>query len=145
MRGATILKIIRSTSNDIFLLTRPLRGATTDKRSKCVYCYISTHTPLAGRDKDGFRSCPFLWNFYSHAPCGARLIPNPAIFGLLTFLLTRPLRGATLHQSLIPAILIYFYSHAPCGARHTIKEISDNLVTISTHTPLAGRDIWVSR
>ena len=56
-------------------------------------------------------------NFYSHAPCGARPAPAPVTLDGLTFLLTRPLRGATAKQS-----------HGQIRAH------------ISTHTPLAGRD-----
>ncbi len=36
---------------EAFLLTRPLRGATVIAISKILIPDISTHTPLAGRDK----------------------------------------------------------------------------------------------
>ena len=144
----------------IFLLTRPLRGATYTAKNHQRFVRISTHTPLAGRDKvrsliflifvisthtplagrDALtgRQCHSVQDFYSHAPCGARL-PQPSIYDLFfSFLLTRPLRGATLPNSrfALPVLFLltrplrgatlkternfklkYFYSHAPCGAR----------------------------
>ena len=78
-----------------FLLTRPLRGATFANLGEQPVLNISTHTPLAGRDDLDFYYLPVpgisthtplagrdcsqsyclgsLENFYSHAPCGARL------------------------------------------------------------------------
>ena len=56
-------------------------------------------------------------NFYSHAPCGAR----------------RRRRRCWTYR-------LNFYSHAPCGARPAPPPITPALA-ISTHTPLAGRDI----
>ena len=100
---------------------------------------ISTHTPLAGRDRqlvevlaelDDFyshapcgarlpsRSPSGRWrNFYSHAPCGARLSKNSAKNWAWEFLLTRPLRGATEKHVKAAGQNSHFYSHAPCGAR----------------------------
>ena len=79
----------------VFLLTRPMRGATS------------------------FRCCGSFcaWNFYSHAPCGARLKTIESNERALKFLLTRPMRGATV--TLLNGII---------------------LIPISTHTPHAGRD-----
>ena len=128
--------------------------------------YISTHTPHAGRDEfrtlvesldENFYShapcgarpaqaekeLAAKQNFYSHAPCGARLetlFSNRLDF---TFLLTRPMRGATILSNCGVGILTisthtphagrdpcpgiactvstYFYSHAPCGARRDFR------------------------
>ena len=56
----------------LFLLTRPLRGATS-ANGRCEQLNgISTHTPLAGRDRQFRNDVRSLDNFYSHAPCGAR-------------------------------------------------------------------------
>ena len=57
--------------------------------------YISTHTPLAGRDPSLDYLDGWLYDFNSHAPCGARL--SSIMVSPMTFLfqLTRPLRGAT--------------------------------------------------
>ena len=125
-----------------FLLTRPSRGATIIKMMPRPGGYISTHTPLAGRDLHISIWSHSAQYFYSHAPRGAR--PNPPLLipvGL-TFLLTRPSRGATLeghdrpdrkistHTPLagrdVPKDITniawtYFYSHAPRGARPLAK------------------------
>ena len=79
---------------------------------------ISTHTPLAGRDRLSLYLCILVPDFYSHAPCGTwRILPPGECLARL-FLLTRPLRDVTLSDA------------SPFSAS-----------AISTHTPLAGRDI----
>ena len=100
-----------------FLLTRPLRGATRFDMRIAIYARISTHTPLAGRDaesvqiaavagisthtplagRDAFGAGAMIpvRHFYSHAPCGARPVPRARPQRREPFLLTRPLRGAT--------------------------------------------------
>ena len=55
-----------------FLLTRPLRGATLNPAFTRLWKRISTHTPLAGRDLTTISNDANAWDFYSHAPCGAR-------------------------------------------------------------------------
>ena len=59
----------------------------------------------------------WLMNFYSHAPCGARL----------------RIKTAYNQES-------DFYSHAPCGARLMRLRLLKIVAGISTHTPHAGRD-----
>ncbi len=204
MRGATQTQYIIS-QNCQFLLTHPLRGATgaatgtgaagTDfyshtpcgvqlitclnsKSKKDFYSHtpcgvqrsynipvvstvaISTHTPLAGCNKNvGIWACtqrPFL---LTHPLRGATV--NFIIFeSPLLFLLTHPLRGAT--NELTPGDLVFFnfYSHTPCGVQRGVRmsdrETAKFLLThplrgatvyrihqeiflsISTHTPLAG-------
>ena len=78
---------------------------------------ISTHTPLARRDIDRISIRSIRNDFYSHAPCGARRTGISICTRCLTFLLTRPMRGAT----------------SP-----VVKSVSRK--PISTHTPHAGRD-----
>ena len=78
---------------------------------------ISTHTPLARRDIDRISIRSIRNDFYSHAPCGARHSDLPGCSDRNRFLLTRPMRGAT---------IAFPFSTAP----HPI----------STHTPHAGRD-----
>ena len=78
-----------------------------------------THTPLAGRDSANPGASSQFNNFYSHAPRGARPGRIPGNQPLCRFLLTRPSRGATLQET---AKIVY--------------------VIISTHTPLAGRDLF---
>ena len=101
-----------------FQLTRPLRGATLGHSYARDEALISTHTPLAGRDSERSNGKSYAVNFNSHAPCGAR---HPVIKSIDEF------RN--------------FNSHAPCGARlvHEIQFL--NTQPISTHTPLAGRDV----
>ena len=147
----------------IFLLTRPLRGATYTAKNHQRFVRISTHTPLAGRDKvrsliflifvisthtplagrDALtgRQCHSVQDFYSHAPCGARL-PQPSIYDLFfSFLLTRPLRGATLPNSRF-ALPVLFLLTRPLRGATIATQKSAWLQVISTHTPLAGRDVY---
>ena len=106
-----------------FQLTRALRGATC-------------------RAVPAERS-----DFNSHAPCGAR--PTGTRVNTITrgFQLTRPLRGATPQPFLWYRNAFDFNSHAPCGARRYLKIWRFPYYRISTHTPLAGRDMdilgWV--
>ena len=79
----------------LFLLTRPMRGATRDFADNWIAFQISTHTPHAGRDINSRCIIKRMSNFYSHAPCGARHEQNRA--------------HAETNRN--------FYSHAPCGAR----------------------------
>ena len=117
----------------------PLAGRDMSPRPLLPPSSISTHTPLAGRDPGSHPLAHVLMDFYSHAPRGAR-----------------PQRRDVL------SVPFYFYSHAPRGARPTIPPtpsmtssflltrpsrgatICDRYralsSTISTHTPLAGRD-----
>ena len=78
---------------------------------------ISTHTPLAGRNKVMKIIAVMSPNFYSHAPRGAQHGAADFKVNGNQFLLTRPSRGATI--SILAA---------------TPEKL------ISTHTPLAGRD-----
>ena len=148
--------------------------------------HISTHTPLAGRDISSRRLCRYHLDFNSHAPCGARRrdtchsqmynhfnshapcgarhlgifiiflcsgisthtplagrdnkMTNTALIALV-FQLTRPLRGATLVGYKTFTDFLNFNSHAPCGARLWKYADNDTIMDISTHTPLAGRDL----
>ena len=80
---------------------------------------ISTHAPLAGRDRCWVLPCRAQSYFNPRAPCGARL--SRASAGVSCFCIfqpTRPLRGAT-------AV--------------SVRMAAD--VAISTHAPLAGRDL----
>ena len=81
---------------------------------------ISTHPPRARRDRRAGQDHRDDGNFYSHASCEARQ-PEPGVPALTaTFLLTRPMRGATLYRD----------QYAIC-------------CSISTHTPHAGRDDYL--
>ena len=78
---------------------------------------ISTHAPLAGRDKKVGATAPTITYFNPRAPCGARRNHSFMTSAYALFQPTRPLRGATVTVV------------RPCF-----------LITISTHAPLAGRD-----
>ena len=160
LAGRDQLRGLRVTGVRPFLLTRPLRGATRRSYSAPPRS-ISTHTPLAGRDETGDGINMTVADFYSHAPCGARRSEITALrmqtISTHTplagrdraaaepgqnqdeFLLTRPLRGATLAKTFGIVENENFYSHAPCGARQN-NHIRLDCPVISTHTPLAGRD-----
>ena len=56
LRGATLL-LLESVTFRIFLLTRPLRGATGTADGTQKKNDISTHTPLAGRDAVAAACC----------------------------------------------------------------------------------------
>ena len=93
LRGATCLGVTRAHYIK-FQPTRPLRGATGDL---CIYrqiYYISTHAPLAGRDRSSSRAVRTITHFNPRAPCGAR---------------RHTLSGSTRANNFNP--------RAPCGAR----------------------------
>ena len=71
LRGATLIWMVCAVA-PIFQPTRPLRGATATDETGQHYVLISTHAPLAGRD----RCVSFVFGgkiyFNPRAPCGAR-------------------------------------------------------------------------
>ena len=102
-----------------FQPTRPLRGATESVPALATSDFlISTHAPLAGRDRG--KGCTLLdsENFNPRAPCGARLQLKPQLFDFLDF-----------------------NPRAPCGARRFSNDGFTIKICISTHAPLAGRDL----
>ena len=56
--------------NGKFLLTRPSRDVTDMHEIGFRAMVISTHTSLAGRDRDDIRELKKFNNFYSHVPRG---------------------------------------------------------------------------
>ena len=127
---------------------------------------ISTHTPLAGRDRrsrrqslfenDFYSHAPcgarrtltvtgaFVDDFYSHAPCGARLADGKTLTVDGKFLLTRPLRGAT-GWTEVKVTQYHFYSHAPCGARHSTSAGTRADINFYSHAPCGARQFDVRR
>ena len=122
-----------------FLLTRPLRGATRLLAKNPSQFWISTHTPLAGRDQQHLSQCHKRFHFYSHAPCGARPHVQGVLGACLSFLLTRPLRGATDGRRRI-CERAAISTHTPLAGRDINSQGETIDFRISTHTPLAGRD-----
>ena len=164
MRGATEIQQIPPNLT-IFQPTRPLRGATVKLWHWIVRRNISTHAPLAGRDV--LCECnpsAIIGNFNPRAPCGARLRdaaerqgvsvfqPTRPLRGATTsstncsaaqrFQPTRPLRGATVRPSPSKSINQFQPTRPLRGA--TVPGIVTAVVweNISTHAPLAGRDVY---
>ncbi len=94
--GARRLSTLVVSTNNLFLLTRPMRGATLTLVKRNEDFAISTHTPHAGRDFQSSITTLTSVYFYSHAPCGARPYTFCHKRDITIFLLTRPMRGATL-------------------------------------------------
>ena len=124
---------------------------------------ISTHAPLAGRDmsyaewarqKRGFQPTRPLRgatndrcvatasqnNFNPRAPCGARPSTRAASLPDVRFQPTRPLRGATMSSLILTGRTRRFQPTRPLRGATTDHVTLDNVVIISTHAPLAGRD-----
>ena len=148
-----------------FQPTRPLRGATSKAIGSKRTIKISTHAPLAGRDRRSTARKASTANFNPRAPCGARLPRftraarrvtyfNPrapcgarrasrtAADGLPEFQPTRPLRGATIDRRRTPHAYD-ISTHAPLAGRDDHRKVACGaLYGISTHAPLAGRDFY---
>ena len=122
LRGATVGGNDCTGCQTRFQPTRPLRGATGVAFVSRNAVAISTHAPLAGRDPFCFLPFPMGWDFNPRAPCGARRVASKICDNRDTFQPTRPLRGAT-----------------------HICEVGVLVILISTHAPLAGRDLWPHR
>ena len=115
-----------------------MRGATRKGKRYGNGHDISTHTPLAGRDNRHKRRKRTCENFYSHAPCGARLSHAQFFAEFFEFLLTRPLRGATVNLELAHTFVIFLLTRPLRGATAMRTRCTQSAI-ISTHTPLAGR------
>ena len=85
---------------------------------------ISTHAPLAGRDRK------------SHSISYVPPVFQP----------TRPLRGATVKSGIHVSIAHAFQPTRPLRGATACAQRSQSQMSISTHAPLAGRDFffWVS-
>ena len=124
-----------------FQPTRPLRGATAHLVGVCrAVQFISTHAPLAGRDRPRLAAASPRRNFNPRAPCGARPSYCLTCRAEREFQPTRPLRGATLSRCKCGIRSKNFNPRAPCGARLWSRAPSGLAYYISTHAPLAGRD-----
>mgnify|MGYP004476496199 CR=1 FL=1 len=116
LRGVTLP--VNGTSCPLpFQLTRPLRGVTEVDLDEDEAPFISTHTPLAGRDCRLYPRKGQLDYISTHTPLAGRDADN---FGFLR------------HN--------YISTHTPLAGRDKRKVDSAFAFSISTHTPLAGRD-----
>ena len=125
--------------------------------------YISTHTPLAGRDEIGEplgkvksqflltrpsrgatriaydRKCET--NISTHTPLAGRDKCLDTIASMLCHFYSHAPRGARPNLFAVSRVFSHFYSHAPREARRGLKRHCPGRNHISTHTPLAGRDV----
>ena len=122
LRGATQEPCAVECRHCGFQPTRPLRGATSRVTVGCRQVEISTHAPLAGRDR------PFARRW------GYRLIFQP----------TRPLRGATQEPCAVECRHCGFQPTRPLRGATSRVTVGCRQVEISTHAPLAGRDLWIN-
>ena len=122
-----------------FLLMRLIRGATWLFHQYVIEISISTHAPLAKRDKDRDKQLSDSTNFYSRASCEAR--PGNALENGVGFhFYSRASREARLlaeEHRIYPA---HFYSRPLCEARRGTEILYALAIWISTHAPLARRD-----
>ena len=126
---------------------------------------ISTHAPLAGRDAAASSLLPFFFDFNPRAPCGARRQALPRVLGGEGFQPTRPLRGATPGRARSGSRKCQFQPTRPLrgatrlcrcttsrrsgfqptrplrGATESYHCTGGDDERISTHAPLAGRDM----
>ena len=101
---------------------------------------ISTHTPLAGRDRCLTYCFPQITHFNSHAPRGARRKFSCDRSWRKKFQLTRPSRGATFTSFFSFFCSHVISTHTPLAGRDGVLKQQYGTFEISTHTPLAGRD-----
>ena len=118
LRGATLLSYALLDSSSKFQPTRPLRGATRPVVDERRRQGISTHAPLAGRDVYVFQHYFLPQKFQPTRPLRGATINLRTRIVRVEFQPTRPLRGATTQQL-------------------SFLEVN----YISTHAPLAGRDV----
>ena len=165
LRGATDIRLDIRLPQKQFQPTRPLRGATTSfvmstTISRAISTHaplagrdgvvahiaespaISTHAPLAGRDAAASSLLPFFFDFNPRAPCGARRQALPRVLGGEGFQPTRPLRGATRLCRCTTSRRSGFQPTRPLrGATESYHCTGGDDERISTHAPLAGRDM----
>ena len=125
---------------DSFQPTRPLRGATpAHQGQQRIGQEISTHAPLAGRDKFWIIFTSHSEDFNPRAPCGARRESLHEVFISRKFQPTRPLRGATGAKCRRNRPHGFQPTRPLRGATEMTSTVN-GLISISTHAPLAGRD-----
>ena len=139
-----------------------MRGATRGAAPAKGPESISTHAPLAGRDRHARTAIWTAKNFNPRAPCGARLLVIQPRRSLSQFQPTRPLRGATgvdggagatggfqPTRPLRGATGVWrttpasntFQPTRPLRGATWLDSVTVLQRHISTHAPLAGRDV----
>ena len=99
-----------------FQSTRPVWGATNDKRIIMPRMRISIHAPRVGRDLRPARRLRRAPHFNPRAPCGARRRPRAESGWLRNFNPRAPC-GARQARGRGSLSSVYFNPRAPCGAR----------------------------
>ena len=85
---------------------------------------------------------PLMYYFNPRAPCGARRQRGQLDYHGRGFQPTRPLRGATSEDVVYHASRLFQPTRPLRGATSCARLRGHNRLTISTHAPLAGRDVW---
>ena len=98
-----------------FLLTRPLRDVTKVLSFSVRALCISTHTPLAGRDRYGLLRSLHLLEFLLTRPLRDVTSLNHAHQLTVEISTHTPLAGRDYNYKLGITTDAHFYSHAPCG------------------------------
>ena len=114
------------------------RGARPELTEETRERYISTHTPLAGRDAFPHCLTSAVRHFNSHAPRGARR-RRVCDYGRGQNFNSHAPRGARLKRSAVPRFF-RISTHTPLAGRDDLFRSVFCTMMISTHTPLAGRD-----
>ena len=100
---------------------------------------ISTHTPLAGRDRKYSRVYVHKYTISTHTPLAGRdaVRSYNAMFAEIST--HTPLAGRDNVDNTLKCD-IFISTHTPLAGRDRFRSGSSENVQISTHTPLAGRD-----
>ena len=138
LRGATSDHPWRNLWAWVFQPTRPLRGATRTP-IKLRDCFlISTHAPLAGRDRSSIKVTINKRDFNPRAPCGARP-RHIQRFARAFYFNPRAPCGA--RRSITTdgcGVRIHFNPRAPCGARLMIPLRFSGFTIFQPTRPLRG-------
>ena len=103
--------------------------------------HISTHAPLAGRDRSGGGCTRAVLPISTHAPLAGRDRQGGQVADDgVGFQPTRPLRGATRHRCRRTPTTVFQPTRPLRGATPQPLGCAVLIITISTHAPLAGRD-----
>ena len=99
-----------------FLLTHPMRGATSVTTYYFVLIVISTHAPHARCDPNAPERHQTHQFLLTHPMRGATYT-TPDLYRCKLFLLTHPMRGATKLNTACKRVYADFYSRTPCEVR----------------------------
>ena len=102
---------------------------------------ISTHAPLAGRDAAGLTNYSDLHNFNPRAPCGARRWCNGSMSRSERISTHAPLAGRDMDNTYFINKNENFNPRAPCGARRRYSNILRRFLRFQPTRPLRGATI----